>query len=194
MRAARQIWQGFRTELAADPRLLIPAHAQLHAVDLARARGPHLHVSRSTDRCVHKRNTRDVILRGLQTIATMPSGQVRVVYRRTERYGRDRPDLFAVLLAEIDAELAEAGTRGIVLVDGDGTERALAAAITRLPDGGRRIAGGVRFRRSRDHDLLQAADMIAYTGHQAVAKRDAGIEMAHWFGATFPHAVGPSAH
>ncbi|MEU7068545.1 DUF3800 domain-containing protein [Streptomyces narbonensis] len=193
LRAARHIWQGFRSQLAADPRLLIPTHAQLHAVDLARARGPHLHVSRSTDRSVHKRNTREVILRGLHTIADMPSGRVRVVYRRTERYGQDRPDLFAVLLAEIDAELAEAGTRGIVFVDGNGTERALADALRRLPDGGRRIAGGIRFRRARDHDLLQAADMIAYSAHQAVAKRDAGIEMAHWFGAALPHAEGPSA-
>ncbi|WP_370412677.1 DUF3800 domain-containing protein [Streptomyces fradiae] len=191
--AATRIWQTFRHELAADTRLLIPAHAPLHSVDLARARGRHLHRSRSSDKAAHQRHSREVILRGLRAIATMPGADVHVVYRRTQRYGHDRPDLFAALLAQIEQELTEAGTRGMVVVDGDGTERQLAQALHRLPDRGRRIVGGVRFRRSQEYGLLQAADMIAYSAHQAVAKRDAGIEMAHWFGATFPGTCGPSA-
>ncbi|WP_175407669.1 DUF3800 domain-containing protein [Streptomyces sp. TRM64462] len=190
---ARRHWQDFRAELAADARLEIPAASSLHAVDLAGARGRHVHRSRSTDRATHRRHTQEVILRGLRNIAAMPGARVRAVYRETDDYGRDRPALYAALLRQLNAELAGSRVHGVVIVDGDGTDGALRRAHRALPDEGRYIVGDPVFQPARELPLLQAADLLAYAAYQSVAKRSSREFMWHWFGAALPGAHGPSA-
>ncbi|MEW2491782.1 DUF3800 domain-containing protein [Streptomyces sp. NPDC048411] len=177
----------------ADARLEIPVDSSLHSVNLAGARGRHVHRSRSTDPVTHRQHCQEVILRGLRTIAATPGMRVRAVYRETGNYGRDRPALYAALLHQLNRELATSGTYGVVIVDGDGTESALRRAHRALPDEGRHIIGDPVFRPARDLDLLQAADMLAYSAYQSIAKRPSRAFMWHWFGATFPGAHGPSA-
>jgi hypothetical protein len=190
---ANQRWRDLRAELHADARLEIPADSSLHSVKLAGARGQHIHRSRSTDRVRHRQHCQEVILRGLRTIAGMPGARVRAVYRETDDYGRDRPALYAVLLRRLNAELAQQGIHGVIIVDGDGTEHALRRAHRDLPEAGRRIIGDPIFRPARELDLLQAADMLAYAAYQSIAKRPSREFMWHWFGSTFPGAHGPSA-
>ncbi|MFD8202147.1 DUF3800 domain-containing protein [Streptomyces sp. NPDC059701] len=191
--AANQRWRTFRAELDADARLEIPAESSLHSVKLVGARGRHVHRSRSTDRITHRRHCQEVILRGLRTIAAIPGARVRVVYRETDDYGRDRPALYAALLRQLNAELAKSGTHGVVIVDGDGTESALRRAHRALPDDTRHIIGDPVFRPARDLGLLQGADMLAYSAYQSIAKHPSRAFMWHWFGSTFPGAHGPSA-
>lgn len=190
---AEQRWRDLRAELYADARLEIPADSSLHSVDLAGARGRHVHRSRSTDRATHRQHCQEVILRGLRTIASMPGVRVRAVYRETNNYGRDRPALYAALLHELNRELAASGTHGVVIVDGDGTESALRRAHQALPDEGRHILGDPVFRPARELHLLQAADMLAYSSYQSIAKSESRAFMWHWFGSTFPGSHGPSA-
>ncbi|WP_327702072.1 DUF3800 domain-containing protein [Streptomyces decoyicus] len=191
--AANQRWRAFRAELNADARLEIPADSSLHSVKLVGARGRHVHRSRSTDRDTHRQHCQEVILRGLRTIAAMPGARVRAVYRETDDYGRDRPALYAGLLRQLNAELAKSGIHGVVIVDGDGTDGALRRAHRALPDEGRHIVGDPVFRPARLLDLLQGADMLAYSAYQAIAKHPSRAFMWHWFGSTFPSAHGPSA-
>ncbi|MGW3662693.1 DUF3800 domain-containing protein [Streptomyces sp. NPDC005141] len=190
---ANRKWRAFRAELDADARLEIPADSSLHSVKLAGARGRHVHRSRSTDRVTHRRHCQEVILRGLRTIAEVPGARVRVVYRETDNYGRDRPALYAALLRQLNAELAKSGIHGVVIVDGDGTEGALRRAHRALPDERRHIIGDPVFRPARELDLLQGADMLAYSAYQSIAKQPSRAFMWHWFGSTFPGAHGPSA-
>ncbi|WP_338695861.1 DUF3800 domain-containing protein [Streptomyces sp. Q6] len=190
---AMRHWLDFRAELAADARLEIPANSSLHSVKLAGTRGRHIHRSRSTDRATHQRHSQEVILRGLRATATMAGARVRAVYRETDNYGRDRPALYAALLSRLNAELAASGTHGVVILDGDGTEGSLRRAHRALPDAGRHIIGDPVFRPARNLDLLQAADMLAYSAYQSIAKQPSRAFMWHWFGTTFPGAHGPSA-
>lgn len=190
--AAERLWRDFREELAADPRLLIPASFALHAVELAGPRGP-FRRSRSSSPEFHRRHTQEVILRGLRVIAGMPGVRVRSVYRETVDYARDRPALFAVLVHDLNAELAEDGTYGRLIVDGDGREAALREAHRTLAPEGRYLVGDPVFAPAPTRDLLQAADFLAYAAYQAVAKRESRRFMWHWFAETFPDAEGPRA-
>ncbi|MFI6516556.1 DUF3800 domain-containing protein [Spirillospora sp. NPDC050679] len=191
--AAKRHWLDFRAELAADARLGIPADSPLHSVKLAGARGRYSHRSRSSSRATHRQHSQEVILRGLQATAAMTGVRIRAVYRETDNYGRDRPALYAALLSQLNAELAASGTYGVVIFDGDGTEGALRRAHRALPDERRHILGDPVFRPARHLDLLQAADMLAYSAYQSIAKQPSRAFMWHWFGATFPGAHGPSA-
>lgn len=190
--AMRQ-WLAFRAELSADARLLIPTTAPLHAEELAGVRGRHVHRARTADRELHRRHTREVILRGLHTVARFTGVRVRAVYRETDDYARDRPDLYAALLRQIDAELAATGRHGVLIVDGDGTEAALRRAHRSLSEAGRRIVGDPLFVPARENHLLQAADLVAYSAFQNIAKRENRRFMWDWFGEVLPGADGPRA-
>lgn len=190
--AAERLWREFREELAVDARLLIPVSTALHAVELAGPRG-RFHRSRSSSPEFHRRHTQEVILRGLRVIATFPGVRVHAVYRETNDYARDRPALFAALAHDLNAELAEDGAYGRLIVDGDGTEAALREAYRTLPPKGRYLVGDPVFEPARTRDLLQAADFLAYSAYQAVAKRESRRFMWHWFAETFPDADGPRA-
>ncbi|MEV5309578.1 MULTISPECIES: DUF3800 domain-containing protein [unclassified Streptomyces] len=190
---AQATWLGFRAELAADARLLIPATAPLHSHELAGVRGRYVHRARSSDREQHRRHSREVILRGLHTVARLTGVRVRAVYRETDDYAHDRPGLYAALLRQIQAELAATGHHGVLIVDGDGTEDSLRRAHRNLPDDGRRIIGDPLFLPARENHLLQAADIVAYAAHQNVAKQENRRFMWDWFGAVLPGADGPRA-
>ncbi|MBZ9642970.1 DUF3800 domain-containing protein [Streptomyces sp. PSKA30] len=191
--AAMHSWLSFRAELASDARLLIPASAALHSQELAGARGRHVHRSRSTDRELHLRHSREVILRGLRTVSRITGARVRAVYRETDDYARDRPDLYAALLRHVNAELTATGHHGIMIVDGDGTEASLRHAHQRLPERERRVLGDPLFLPARQNHLLQAADMVAYAAFQNVAKQENRRFMWDWFGSVLPGADGPRA-
>ncbi|MCF3181212.1 hypothetical protein IPZ70_14895 [Streptomyces polychromogenes] len=190
---AERLWGEFREELAADARYLIPASSPLHAVDLAGARGAYAHRSRSTRRADHRRHMREAIRRGLHVIAAIPAVRVHCVYRETVDYGRDRPALYTAFVRDLNAELAEDGMYGRLIVDGDGTESALRDAHRALPAKGRHLVGDPVFEPARTRDLLQAADLLAYAAYQAVAKKESHAFMWHWFAEAFPDADGPSA-
>lgn len=190
---AMRHWLGFRAELAADARLLIPQSAALHSHKLVGARGRFVHLSRSSDPDLHRQHTREVILRGLHTVARIPGARVRTVYRETDNYGRDRPALYEALLQDINADLAATGHYGLLIVDGNGTEVALRRAHQRLPERERRVIGDPLFLPSPDSHLLQAADMIAYAAFQSIAKQESRRFMWDWFGSALPGADGPRA-
>ncbi|MGW5401455.1 DUF3800 domain-containing protein [Streptomyces sp. NPDC003952] len=189
---AERLWQEFRAQLAADPRTLIPAHIALHAVELAGPRGQFRHVRGSSPE-YHRRHMQEVILRGLRVIAAMPGARVHCVHRETTDYARDRPALFAALAHDLNAELAEDGTHGRLIVDGDGREVSLREAHRTLSPEGRYLVGDPVFEPARTRDLLQAADFLAYAAYQAVAERESRRFMWHWFAETFPDAGGPRA-
>lgn len=193
MEAAKRGLLRFRSELEADPALGIPIDASLHAQDLVGARGRHVHRPGHADQGTHRDNCRGVILRGLRAVAELPGARVTAVYRETDDYGRDRPALYRAWLARINAELAASDEYGVVILDGDGTERPLIAAHRELPDGGRRVLGDPLFQSARINYFLQAADQLAYAAYQSVAKRPEREFMWDWFGAALPWADGPCA-
>jgi Protein of unknown function (DUF3800) len=189
---ASRHWLEFRDELAEDPRLLIPATAALHAERLAGARGLHLHRSRSTDRATHRQHCQSVILRGLETIAKLPDVKVHAAYRHTHDYARDRPEVFAAFLQQIDSDLEAQGAYGVMIMDGNGTEHALRRALQNRPARGPRMLRDLVFRSARETQLLQAADMLAYATYQALAQRPNRRFMWDW-SRVLPWADGPWA-
>lgn len=188
---AERTWRRFRTALAVDQRLLIPAHHPLHAVELIAARGRYVHRSRSTDRREHRRHSAEVVLRGLGIFAGLPGVRTMVVHRRTSDYGRDRPLLYRRLLSRIQADLVASDRFGVVVIDGDGTESALRRAHRELPDDDRRLLGDPMFQSARQVGLLQAADFLAHLGFQNVAQKESHHFCWKWLLDAAPEVDGP---
>ena len=189
---ASRDWMRFRDELSRDPRLQIPADAPLHSEALVGARGRHLSQSRSRDRATHRLHCREVIRRGLETIARLPGVGVRAAYRRTSDYARDRPAVFAELLTRIDSELAAERAYGVMVVDGDGSEHALRRAHQVLPTHGPRMLRDPLFLSAQSTPLLQAADLLAYSTYQTIADQE-NRQFMHGWSRILPWGDGPWA-
>ncbi|MEU2602443.1 DUF3800 domain-containing protein [Streptomyces hirsutus] len=187
---AVEIWTGFRKELAADAHLRIPTDAPLHSQELAGGRGRAAFQSRSSGRDTHLLRCREVIRRGLMMTSQLPDRTVHAAYRFTDDYRRDRPALFTAFLAQLNTKLAADDEYGIVIVDGNGTESALRTAVRRLPAADRRICE-LQFISARDSHLLQAADMLAYSTFQDLAKREERRFMWGWSAPAFRADAGP---
>ncbi|MGG2465909.1 DUF3800 domain-containing protein [Streptomyces sp. RGM 3693] len=194
LEAAKRALMSFRATLETD--LGIPVDASLHAQDLVAGRGRHVYrpdLPGPAARAAHLTNCRAVIHRQLQVIAELPGAQVTAVHRATDDYGRDRPALYRAWLARTNARLAASGEHAVVVLDGDGSERALIRAHRELPDADRRIQGDPVFLSARLNYFLQAADVLAFAAYQSVAKRPERAFMHDWFGTALPTADGPGA-
>ncbi|MFF2352303.1 DUF3800 domain-containing protein [Kitasatospora sp. NPDC058115] len=190
--AATAAWTRFRQGLPVDVGLRIPDDAPLHSEELIGARGRAAFVSRTSDRETHRDRCRQVVRHGLLALGSLPLVSVHVAYRRTDDYRSDRPALFTEFLAQLNADLADAGEYGRVIVDGNGTDGASRNALRRLPSEDLRIRD-LSFAPARHHHLLQAADMVAYAAFQDIAKAEAKRFMWGWSAPVFRSGPGPRA-
>ncbi|MFI2609891.1 DUF3800 domain-containing protein [Kitasatospora sp. NPDC018619] len=172
-------WAGFRAGLASEVGLRIPKDAPLHANELVAGRGRAAFQARDSHHATHLDRCREVVRHGLMAVGAMPDVTVSVVYRFTEAYKHGRPALFEAFMAKINARLAAAGEYGVVIVDGNGTDATLRTGLRRIPPADLRIRE-LRFTPAREHDLLQAADLVAYAAYQDVAKREERRFMWGW--------------
>jgi hypothetical protein len=186
-------WVRFREEIAREG--VLAAHVPLHAVNLIGGRGRHVHSydEHGLSRERHRQYMRNVVWRGLQAIADMPSIRVRVAYRRIFLSKTDRPELYLAMLTEMNRDLADSDEIAKVIIDGDGTNPSFREAHRRLPAVNRRIDGNPIFLPSARCDLLQAADLVAYAAYQSLAANPNRSFMWDWFKQAFPQAHGPMA-
>ncbi|MGW1978739.1 DUF3800 domain-containing protein [Streptomyces sp. NPDC001889] len=189
-RDAERMWKALRGELHADPDLNIQADDTLHAVNLAGGRGRPLHTIPGrgpTD--AEKTRFRNVIQRGLRTVAAMPGVTAGAAYRA----GATREELYTALVMELNRRHRTVDSFAMLCVDGNGTEHTLREAHRRLPHSDRHIIEDPFFAPARGKHLLQAADFVAYTAFQSVVGHTRRDFMKGWFAELLPAAEGPIA-
>ncbi|MER6220935.1 DUF3800 domain-containing protein [Streptomyces sp900105755] len=186
-------WQAFRSELHADPYLDIRPGDRLHAVSLAGGRGRPVYGVPRPPGTSPKQPYREVIRRALTTIGSMPAVTVGSAYRMAEpgrQFGHVKQELYETWVQRINAAHATAETHAFVIFDGNGTETGLRRAHRRLP-GPRHMIGDPCLIPARHNPLLQAADQIAYTAYQQLARQPQRRFMWDWLKELIPHAEGP---
>jgi Protein of unknown function (DUF3800) len=113
-------------------------------------------------------------------------GDVRIgtLYRRTDSRKSDffaeKLDLFGRLFAHLDTRLGDAGEIGIIYVDGrekeaEGYSRAFRSRRRR------NIIEEPNFQQAKGRQLLQAADVIAWTAYQSILRYPGKERVAGWY-------------
>jgi hypothetical protein len=184
-------WTAFRMGLADDPTVRIPVDFELHSSNFVKGRGNPSTLLEWNSRQRFGTRRWPVYEQALSQIGNLPGVQVGVVYRRVA-LEREHPaaikDLFSGLLQHLDRRLGASGTVGRVIVDGDGRDptyllglqKPAPAPITR-----------VDCVPAADDHCVQIADLVAYTGFQAVVRQPGSEFMWEWFSRHLPKADGP---
>ncbi|MYW04221.1 DUF3800 domain-containing protein [Streptomyces sp. SID3343] len=182
-------WLAFRQGLADDPAISIPVSYELHAHKFIPGRG---NPSRLPHWNRHKINRRHLAQTVLDNIATLPGVNLLSVHSegRTSRdFAAARTRAFDGILRLIDRRLTIEGTRGRVVIDGDGTDPLYAERHHALSP--RSLPAPPRFAPAHASHWLQMADFVAYSAHQAVQQRPGAEFMWGWYARHLPKAHGP---
>lgn len=152
----------------------IPVVQELHATEYINGRG---RVSkRLPDRHVHdgvehwKDFGREVAIECLEALRCTEGLSVGAVWRRDAptRVGHTKQDVYAALVARFEAELAEAGSLGLVFMDGDGSDTSYRSTHRGLRLQDRRVIEDAVHLDSRDSQLVQMADLVAWSANAHV--------------------------
>ncbi len=119
----------------------------------------------------------------LQALAVEPSLSIVTVTHP----GVDRPSAYRLLLRRITVLLDDAGSYGLVVVDGDNEE--LRTLHTELDHDSRRIVEDPWKRDARESQWLQAADFVAFAAYQHMARRPERAFMWHWYEQCLGHRI-----
>jgi hypothetical protein len=173
-------WLDMRRDLYA--KFKIPPSNELHATKLANGRG-----NPSTDPKINgsKAAGRAVMQHALAAIQASNTLEVGTVYRQTSArgraYHRERQDVYAALIAQLDLQLEAAGQLGIVFMDGNGNDSGYNNAHRQLKLATRRIIEDTLFQPSHTSQWIQMADITAWVTYQSLL-RHAGKRWAwNWY-------------
>ena len=175
-------WLDLRKRMYADYR--IPPAVELHATKLAGGRG-----EPSTDPAVNasKRDRRRVVQHALETIGSMSGVRVGTVYRVTRAtgraYARERDELYARLVDHLDTRLGSADELGMIFMDGDGSAHGYYGAHRGMKLAYRSIIEDPLFQHSHRSQLVQMADLVAWTSYQALLRHPGKSYAWKWYDA-----------
>lgn len=177
---ARVQWSAFRTDL--EDRYRIPATARLHATTLLAGRG---NPSLDPDLDVRAAGRR-IVREGLEVIAGMPGLSVGTVYRRGVHPGMTKHGLYRALVTYLDEQLRQAGVKGMLFIDGDGSDHRYAAAHQLLTAIDPSLIEAPVFRPADNDQWVQMADFAAWSAYQSILRRPDRRRFWNWY----PRTVG----
>jgi hypothetical protein len=177
--AAMNTWMDFRRQLF--EKAAIPTDTELHAVKFLQGRG---RPSLNDDWNLLRRNRHEVTRTALGTIASLPGVEVGSAFRRTrtrrEDFRREQQSLYAAAVSHLDEGLARRTARGLIVMDGNGTDFGYHSAHRSLAQDERRLIEDPFFVDSQANQWIQMADIVAYTAFQAVARQESRSFMWNW--------------
>lgn len=165
----------------------IPVTQELHTTDYANGRG---RISqRFPDRHRHggveywKDFGREIATECLETLRSTEGLTIGSVYRRDapEKLAQTRHDTYAALVSRFERELSDSGSLAMVFMDGDGTDPTYRSTHRSLKLDQRRVIEDAIHLDSRDSQLEQMADLVAWSAYASI-DRHAGNEFAwNWY-------------
>jgi hypothetical protein len=160
----------------------IPPSYELHSTNFLNGRG---HPSLDPAWNDSKEARRNLVEQALTVIGTTPQMSVGTVYRHTAArrrdYNRERGEVYARLVAELDARLGRVGEHGLIFMDGAGTDPAYYAAHRALKLAHRNVIEDPLFQHSHRSQWVQMADIAAYTAYQGLIRVPAKQFAWDWY-------------
>jgi hypothetical protein len=157
----------------------VPASTELHSTHFVGGRenpsnDPEFNKSKK-----RRHEAMELILDALSGCAAL---QVGTIYRRTDKRGSDfnkeRIDLFGQLIGHLDTRLNEAGEIGMIYVDGRETPPHRKEFRSRHRNN---IIEEPNFCLAERVQLLQAADVVAWTSYQSILRHPNKEVIANWY-------------
>ncbi|WP_162002523.1 DUF3800 domain-containing protein [Streptomyces sp. CB01881] len=125
----------------------------------------------------------------LDLLDAQPDLSVGAVFaHRPLRYRRLMNEAFTGTLRRIDAQLEAAREYGRLVIDGDGTNPLYQAVFDEVRPA--RITG-LGFAPAHESQLIQFADLVAYTAFQRLLRAPRRAFMHHWYPTHLAKAHGP---
>ncbi len=162
----------------------VPVDFELHATNFLAGRG------RPGNRNPTKVERYHMVQAALDVIGAQASLSVVTVYTEgAAHWGSAKRLAYGGLLRSLDRWLAEAGERGALVVDGDGSER-LYEQVHQLVSPGRIPLPATEVP-AHMSPWIQMADLVAYSACQAIARQDSRRFMWGWYSRHLPKAPTP---
>lgn len=168
-RGVLRSWLDFRKQLYV--RYKIPPAEELHSTKFVGGRA-----HPSTDPAVNasKSARRRVMRLALEAIGQCSDLKLGTVYSQTpargQAYQRERERVYADFIQHLDTRLDQAAELGMVFMDGDGTDGGYYNAHRGLKLAHRRVIEDPLFQVAHRSQLVQMADIVAWTTYQSLLR------------------------
>ncbi|TMS50396.1 DUF3800 domain-containing protein [Mycobacterium sp. DBP42] len=173
----KMLWREYR----------VAVHQELHTTEYVNGRG---RISKSVpDRHVHNGSEywkdfgREVAVTCLDTMRSAEGLSVGAVYRKGDpaQLAKTKTELYRDLIVQFENELATTDSLGVVVMDGDGSDSTYRTTHRNLKLDERRIIEDAIHLDSKSSQLVQMADLVAWSAYASV-DRHARNEFAHgWY-------------
>jgi hypothetical protein len=160
---------------------------ELHTTDYVNGRG---HISKHIpDRHIHhgvefwKDFGREVALNCLETLRCTEGLIVGSAHRMGSppAIADTKRELYGDLIAEFEAELEAADSLGIVVMDGDGSDRSYRPTHRQLKLSERRIIEDAIHLDSKTSQLVQMADLVAWCANASIDRHNRNTFAWNWY-------------
>ncbi len=178
-------WLATRKRLWRDSR--IPVSKELHTVDYVAGRArladqaPERHRRGGVD--LWKDFGREIAADCLETLRCTEGLTVGAVYRQGEpsQLSATKRQLYSSLIARFETELAVTDSLALVFMDGDGSDPSYRTAHRDLQLNERRVIEDAIHMDSRASQLVQMADLVAWSAHAAVSRHGGSKFAWDWY-------------
>lgn len=165
----------------------IPVSRELHTTDYVNGRGriskriPERHIHNGVE--YWKDFGREVAGECLETLRCSEGLSVGSVYRIGDPadFAATKQQLYASLVDRFERELAETDSLGLVFMDGDGSDTSYRSTHRGLPLGERRVIEDAVHLDSRSSQLVQMADLVAWSAYTAVEQAPRAEFAWEWY-------------
>lgn len=126
---------------------------------------------------------RDVAVECLQTLRSTEGLSVGSVWRRgaQEDIARTRREAYAALVTRLESQLAETGELALLFMDGDGTDVSYRSTHRSLRLAERRVIEDAIHLDSRSSQLMQMADLVAWSANAHLDRVDGNRFAWTWY-------------
>ncbi|WP_281166925.1 DUF3800 domain-containing protein [Aestuariimicrobium sp. T2.26MG-19.2B] len=164
----------------------VPITQELHATDYINGRGrisdriPERHVHAGIEHW--KDFGREVALACLETLRCTENLRVGAVWRRgVGGVANTRRDAYSALIQQFEGELAETGSLALVFMDGNGSDTSYRATHRNLRLADRRVVEDAIHMDSRTSQLVQMADLVAWTANVHIDRYEGNQFAWEWY-------------
>lgn len=126
---------------------------------------------------------REVAATCLTTIRSTEGLTIGAVWRRGSpaEIARTRREAYSALVARVEAELETADSLAVVFMDGDGSDHAYRSTHRELKLARRRVIEDAIHLDSRTSQLIQMADLVAWTANAHVDRHPGNAFAHNWY-------------